>query len=76
MSEEKQVTKEPKEKMVKIRVPKERKDESDLFVAFNGRTWLIKRGVEVEVPECCAEVINQHYQALEEADAYQEEASK
>ena len=67
---------EQKEKTVKIIVPKERKDEPDMFVAFNGRTWLIKRGVEVEVPECCAEVIKQHFAAVAEADAYQEEVGK
>ena len=47
----------PKEKMVKIRIPKIRANQEDVFVSVNERTWLVKRGVEVEVPECVAEVI-------------------
>ena len=47
----------PKEKMVKIRIPKLRANQEDVFVSVNERTWLVKRGVEVEVPECVAEVI-------------------
>lgn len=47
-----------KEKMVKIRLFKDsNKYKNDLFVGVNGRTFLIKRGVEVEVPECVALVI-------------------
>lgn len=48
-----------KEKTVKVRLPRTRADESDVFVGVNGRTWLIKRGVEVEVPECVAEVLRE-----------------
>ena len=40
-----------KEKMVKIRLPKERGNDADVYVSVNERSWLIKRGVEVEVPE-------------------------
>ena len=50
---------EEKEKMVKIRLPRTRANEGDVFVGVNDRTWLIKRGVEVEVPECVAEVLRQ-----------------
>jgi hypothetical protein len=57
------------EKMVKIKLPRTRKDEPDEFVSVNERTWLIKRGVEVEVPECVAEVLR-HKEEMEEA-AYQ-----
>lgn len=46
------------EKMVKIRLFKDKKAyKDDVFVGVNGRTWQIKRGVEVEVPECVAEVL-------------------
>lgn len=38
------------EKLIRIRLPKERRDQEDVFVGVNERTWLIKRGVEVEVP--------------------------
>ena len=55
------------EKMVKIRLPRNRKEEDDMFVSVNERTWLIKRGVEVEVPECVAEVIRNSELMQEEA---------
>ena len=29
----------------------------DVFVGVNGKNWLIKRGEDVEVPRCVAEVI-------------------
>lgn len=56
-----------KEKLVKIRIPRERDNESDVFVSVNERTWLIKRGVEVEVPECVAEVLRHQEEAEQEA---------
>ncbi|MBP3468257.1 MAG: hypothetical protein J6K26_01920, partial [Lachnospiraceae bacterium] len=46
-----------KEKTVKIKLPRMRKEDGDVFVSVNERTWLIQRGVEVEVPECVAEVL-------------------
>lgn len=55
-----------KEKLIKIRIPRGRDNQGDVFVGINGRTWLIKRGVEVEVPECVAEVIR-HSEEAEEA---------
>jgi hypothetical protein len=46
------------EKMVKIRLFKDRKSYTeDVFVSVNGRTFQIKRGVEVEVPDYVAEVL-------------------
>ena len=55
------------EKKVTIRLPVTRDQNDDLFVAINGRTWLIKRGVEVEVPDFVAAAINRHEEALMEA---------
>ena len=55
------------EKMVTIKLPRNRRDEDDMFVSVNERTWLIKRGVEVEVPECVAEVIRNSELMQEEA---------
>ena len=55
-----------KEKLVKFRIPRERDNDSDVFVSVNERTWLIKRGVEVEVPECVVEVLR-HKEEAEEA---------
>lgn len=59
-------TETPKEKMVKIRLHRLKKDEEDVFVSVNMQTWLIKRGVEVEVPECVAEVLRHKEEMLEE----------
>ena len=55
----------PKEKMVKIRIPKFKANQEDVFVSVNERTWIVQRGVEVEVPECVAEVIR-HSEELRE----------
>lgn len=55
------------EEMVTIRLPRSRRDEGDVFVSVNERTFLIKRGVAVEVPKCVAEVLEHQEQMLEEA---------
>lgn len=69
------VVKEEKEKTVKIRIPKTRENQDDVFVSVNDRTWQIQRGKEVDVPECVAEVLL-HQQEMEEmAMAFEEEAA-
>ena len=65
-----------KEKLVKIRIPRERERQDDVFVCVNGRTWLIKRGVEVEVPECVAEAIRNAEEVAEQAYAFNESVKK
>ena len=67
---------EAKEKMVKSRIPGTKADEEDVFVSVNMRTWLIKRGVEVEVPECVAEVLRHQEEALEEIMLFQDKNAK
>jgi hypothetical protein len=66
----------PKEKMVKIRIPRTKADQEDVFVSVNLRTWLIKRGVEVEVPECVAEVLRHQEEMLEEIMLFEEKVQK
>ena len=66
MAETKKNT-ETAEKVVKIKLPRNRKEEDDLFVSVNERTWLIKRGIEVEVPECVANAIRDSELMQEEA---------
>lgn len=61
-----------KEKMVKIRLPKTKADEDDERVWVNHRSWQIKRGVEVEVPECVAEVLRNKEMALEDIMLFKE----
>lgn len=47
-----------KEKMVKIHLFKDSgRYSGDVFVGINGKTWMIQRGVDVEVPESVAEVL-------------------
>ena len=46
----------PGEKLVRIRIP-HAEDDGDVFVSVNDRNWYIKRGSEVEIPECAAEVL-------------------
>ena len=61
-----------KEKLVKIRIPITRENNADVYVSVNERSWLIKRGVEVEVPECVIEVLRNQEIALEKAYNYSE----
>ena len=65
------------EKTVKIKIPRERDNKEDaVFVSVNERTWLIKKGVEVEVPECVAKVLELREKALDEAYDYESAKSK
>lgn len=52
-------------KMVKIRIPRTRKDEPDVFASVNDYTCIVKRGVEVEVPDFIAEVLKHQEEMLE-----------
>ena len=65
-----------KEKLVTIRIPRTRDNQDDVFVGINNRTWLIKRGVEVEVPECVASVIRNSEEAAEAYYAFSDSVKK
>ena len=54
-----------KEKLVKVKIPKLKANQEDVFVSVNERTWIVKRGVEVEVPECVAEVLQHQEEMLD-----------
>lgn len=56
-----------KEKMVTIILPLTREETGDVYFSVNDRSWLIKRGVAVEVPECVAEVIRNQERGLRKA---------
>ena len=65
-------------KMVKIRlpiIPGQAKQEA-LFVGCNTRTWVIPRGVEMEVPECVVEILQHSEDAQLEAMRFQEANAK
>lgn len=56
----------PGEKLVKIKIPKTSKEKEDVWVSINERSWTIKRGVEVEVPECVALALEDQQRLLDE----------
>lgn len=64
------------EKLVTIKIPRTKKDQPDTFVSVNERTWLIKPGVEVEVPECVAEVLRHSEEMMEKRMAFEEAHAK
>lgn len=64
------------EKLVKLRIPRERSDQEDVFVRVNQRTWQIQRGVEVEVPACVAEVLSHREEMLDVIWEFEEKNSK
>ena len=66
-------TTEKTEKKVKIRIPRTKKDQEDVFVSVNNYTCVIKRGVEVEVPDYVAEVLQHQEEMLETIMLFDEE---
>lgn len=58
--------------MVTIKIPRTRSDSEDVFVSVNMETFLIKRGVEVEVPDYVAAVLRDQEKTLEEIMLYNE----
>lgn len=62
------------EKLVKVLLPRGRKQEENfIIVTVNGRSWKIMRGVEVQVPLCVAEVLENGRMMAEEARHYVDE---
>lgn len=57
---------------VRIRLPLTRTEKEDVFVGLNGRTFLIRRGVEVDVPAGVAEILQHSEEALNEAMDFEE----
>ena len=63
-----------KEKMVTVMLPRGRKQEENfVIVSVNGRSWKIMRGVEVQVPRCVAEVLENAQMTREQARRYVDE---
>ena len=72
MAETKKTETAPKHKMVKIRIPRTKADQEDVFVSVNNYTCIIKRGVEVEVPDFVAKVLKHQEEQLEKIMLFQE----
>ena len=74
-AEVKTATEAKKTKMVKIKLPLTKTEKEDQYVAVNGKSFLIKRGVPVEVPDYVAEVLQHREEQLVEAMEYETKAS-
>ena len=61
------------EKMVRVKIPREKENHEDVFVSVNMRTWIVKRGVWVDVPECVAEVLEHQEEMLAKIDLFNDE---
>ena len=60
-----------KEDMKKVFLPRGRKNEENfVLVSVNGRSYKIMKGVEVEGPECVAEVLENSRMMAEAARRY------
>ena len=66
---------EPTVKMVKIKIPLTRTETEPVYVAVNGKAFMIKRGVEVEVPDYVVEVLQHKEEMLAVSIAYEAEAA-
>ena len=63
------------EKKVKIKLPLTRTEKDDVYVAVNGKSYLIKRGETVEVPDYVAEVLQHKEEMLAVAMEYEAQAA-
>jgi hypothetical protein len=73
--EETEAVAEPAKKMVKVRIPRTKSDQEDVFVSVNMETFIIKRGVEVEVPDYVYEVLLHQEEMLEKIMLFNDEKS-
>lgn len=62
-------------KKVKIKLPLTRTEKEDVYVCINGKSYQIKRGETVEVPESVAEVLSHREKMLAEAMEFESQAS-
>ena len=62
-------------KKVKIKLPKTRNEKDDVYVAVNGKSYLIKRGEYVEVPASVAEVLENREKMLSQALEFESQAA-
>ena len=66
----------PEVKKVKIKLHKVKGQSDDVFVSVNNYTCVIKRGVEVEVPEYVKEVLDHQEEMLETIMAFEDKVRK
>ena len=62
------------EQMVSVTIPRGRKQEENfVIVSVNGRSWKIMKGVQVQVPDYVAEVLENSRMMAETARRYVDE---
>lgn len=66
----------PNEPLVTIKLPLTRTEKEDVWVAVNGKSMQIKRGVAVEVPRCIAEALEHQERQLMVAMEHMEALAK
>ena len=54
-----------KTKTVTVRIPRTSPRQEDVFVSVNNYTCIVRRGVDVEVPDFVAEVLRHQEQMME-----------
>ncbi|MBR4079279.1 MAG: hypothetical protein IKK29_03615 [Christensenellaceae bacterium] len=64
-----------KPKMAKIKLELTRHEKNDEYVAINGKSYQIKRGEEVEVPQSVVEVLQNKERMLRKAMDFEAEAA-
>ncbi len=64
------------EKKVKIKLPLTRSEKEDVFVGVNGKSWLIRRGEEVELPWYAAKVLERQEKMLSQALEFENTAAR
>ena len=61
----------PNEPIVTINIPITRSEKEDVWVAVNGKSMQIKRGVDVDVPRCIAKALEHSQNMLIAAMEYE-----
>lgn len=64
------------EKYVTVKIVREKKDDEDAVVWVNNKRYLIKKGVNVDVPESVALILEQQEQMLEYIYDYEDQTQK
>lgn len=62
-------------KKVRIKLPLTRTEKDDVYVGLNGKSYLIKRGVEVEVPWGVAKILERKEKMLAISMEFEAQAS-
>lgn len=62
-------------KKVKVKLPLTRTEKDDVWVSLNGKSYLIKRGVDVEVPYGVAKILERKEKMLSLAMEFEAQAA-